>query len=226
MTKKDFILAALRQTLTQEQVNWLFTQPEADIREILVNLAERNDWQGFESDFEKKIDKFSRSNQAWVQYVQYYICTVNTDNRPWNIRNLSPSGQIRVLGLSKIAYLIGDYAKYHDFCERALETLLENEQYFSAYVSHRKLDKSSFIKMLVSQQSEKLLRIYVSHQRLSQKYELEMIKRVPVNSPVLEEYVAKHELSSKVQNFLVLQLMKRLRALEERVEWMTPVPLG
>lgn len=225
MTKQDFILAALKQKLTQEQVKWLFSQPEADVGIVLADLAKRNDWAGFTADFEKKINNLC-SNQAWVWYVRYYICTIDTNTKPWNIRNLSPSSQIKMLGLSGIADLIGEYAKYHDFCERALEILFENKQYFDAYVSHRKLGMADFIKMLALSQGEELLESYVARHQLSVKQEMEMIKRIPADSPVLEDYVATHVLSPKVQNFLLLQLMKRLRALEKRVDWMTPVTLG
>lgn len=226
MTKQDFILAALRQTLTQEQVNWLFTQPEADVRMVLVNLAKRNDWAGFTSDFEQKIDNLCNSNQAWVWYMQYYICTINTETNPWTIRNLSPSAQIRVLGLSGITYLIGEYAKHHYFCERALETLFENKQYFNAYVSYRKLDKTGFIKMLTSLDKEELLKIYICRYKLSEKNELEMVKRISALSPVLEEYMTTHMLSPKVQNLLLLQLMQELRKLKKQVVSKVPVKLG
>lgn len=226
MTQQDFIFAALKQTLTQEQVNWLFTQPETDIETILVDLAKRNDWSGFTSDFEQKIDKLCSSDQAWVRYMQYYICTVNIKSSHWMIRNLSPSAQVKVLGMSGIAHLIGEYAKHHQFCGLALETLFENETYFRAYVSCRKLDKTGFIKMLASSQKEELLRIYICRCKLPEKYELEMINRISVASPVLEEYMTKYGLSSKVQNVLLLRLLQEYKTLSEQVNSMVPVRLG
>lgn len=219
MEIKNFVESAVKRELTQEQIAWFFDQPEPIIKETLEHLSLKRDWGGFDKSFEEAILALSNPEKVFLMYVQWYICTVDFDTRPWRIKDLSKKAQSRLLEIPDAADVIKSYAAHHEFCDEVIVKLFDNFENFKAYIYHRRLSEVGFYKMmeLKPELRDKLLYQYLISYHLREPQELLMIKKLSLDSKVLDYYNEKYGFCSKVRGYMELALMRTFSALAQQV---------
>ncbi len=215
---------AVSGNLTQEDVIWFFgfLLKEEDIKNTLEHLALKRDWKGFDEKFEEQILALQNWEVALRQYVLNYICVCDFDRRPWVIHKLGKSSQVKLLQIYNISDVVRAYSANHEFCEEAIRLLFDNLENFKAYVSQRKLGDIGISTMLSlpEKQREKFCDTYFLHHKLHEHQELEMLKKLPLNSPSLLRYVERYDLCSRARTILMLQGLQALRNVGKAVVYL------
>ena len=223
-TNESFMEDAVNGNLTQEDVIWFFgcLQKEEEIKATLNHLALKRDWKGFDEKFEEQILALQNWEVALRQYVLYYICVCDFECRPWKIHKLGKSAQIKLLQIHNISDVVRVYSANQEFCEEAIKLLFDNLENFKAYVSPRKLGDIGISTMLSlpEKQREKFCDIYFLHHKLREHQELEMLKKLPLNSPSLLRYVERYDLCSRARTILMLQGLQALRNVGKAVVYL------
>ena len=205
---------AVNGNLTQEDVIWFFgcLQKEEEIKATLNHLALKRDWKGFDEKFEEQILALQNWEVALRQYVLYYICVCDFECRPWKIHKLGKSAQIKLLQIHNISDVVRAYGLNHEFCQEAIKLLFRDFDNFQAYISSRGLGDAGVSIMfgLPEKRGEKFLDTYFLYHKLREHQELEMIKKLPLNSPALLHYVEKYDLCSRARTILMLQGLQAL----------------
>ena len=223
-TNESFMENAVSGNLTQEDVIWFFgfLLKEEDIKNTLEHLALKRDWKGFDEKFEEQILALQNWEVALRQYVLNYICVCDFDRRPWVIHKLGKSSQVKLLQIYNISDVVRAYSANHEFCEEAIRLLFDNLENFKAYVSQRKLGDIGISTMLSlpEKQREKFCDTYFLHHKLHEHQELEMLKKLPLNSPSLLRYVERYDLCSRARTILMLQGLQALRNVGKAVVYL------